>query len=150
MKLRTSLLSAIFLVAFCVGCSTPSLIQEVAASAAIVADVADPAISGYTALALSEVNCATAPGATQQIIDGCLAAALNNYQLAWKNATPQEQLLITTVITAIEGIVNEAAPAQQLTAALAQVKNPAAKAPSSSQFKKQFNAAAKAAGTKTI
>lgn len=153
--MKRILVVPIVMLALSVACTAPTLLQSIAAAAASVADAADPAIANYVELAQKGVNCATVPGTAVQVVDGCLATALQNYQLAVPHASPQLQNLITVVITAIEGIVNDNAQAAgaaqaQASRAKVQVKNPAATAPTVKQFRKQFNAAAKAAGAKTI
>lgn len=151
------LLSIAVLVLAFTGCASRTLIQEIAAGAASVAVVADPAIANYVTVALAAVNCATAPGTSAQVADGCLATALQNYQLAWQHASPKDQAVIQTLITAIEGIINDNAGGSggvvaqgRSSAAKAQVHNSAVHAPTAQDFKQQFNAAAKTAGAKTI
>jgi hypothetical protein len=154
MKLTSFLVAAVFVLASSVGCSSPTLIQEVSAAATVVATISDPGIANYLSLANDAVQCATATGTQQQVIDGCLSTALQNYRLAWTSATPAEQELITIVVTAIEGYINDttSAPASQkvMARAKAQVKNPVATTPTAKQFKTQFNTAAKKAGAKPI
>lgn len=164
MAMKTIAKTTIVTLAFLMltACKTTDLLQTIATAAASVAAISDPAIAPYLVLAEDGVNCAVAPGTTAEKIDGCLATALQNYQLAFPNATKNEQAVIAIVITAIEGYVNDqVAELQTVTAipggganthskAKAQVKNPNAHAPTAKQFKKQFNAAAKTAGLKQI
>ena len=153
-RVRAIGLVCAFLIGSTVACSAPTLLQEIADAAAIVTAAADPAISQYVIDAQQQINCALAPGTTVEKVDSCLALALQQYEAALPNASAKDKAIVQAVITAIEGFVNANAPSGTVTAssgvvqpslAKQQVKNTTATAPSTKQFKANFNAALKAA-----
>ena len=135
-------------------CSAPTLMQDIVSASDIVVVIADPAIAPLVEQAAQSIVCAAAPGTTTEKIDSCLAAALQLYQEAATKASPKQQALVQAVVLAIESFITAQAPAGTITNSSGAVIKSTAKAQvrgsatlTAKQFKQQFNAAAKIAGT---